>query len=85
MRKAGIRCPEVILLKKHILVLSFIGDHQKAAPKLKDAELSSDDLLLAYEQCTEVSHMSNFINLWLPSFPPQKKNEILVFFERSNS
>ena len=61
MRKAGIRCPEVILLKKHILVLSFIGDHQKAAPKLKDAELSSDDLLLAYEQCTEVSHMSNFI------------------------
>ncbi|XP_033640618.1 serine/threonine-protein kinase RIO3-like [Asterias rubens] len=54
MRKAGIRCPEVILLKKHILVLSFIGDHQKAAPKLKDAELSSDDLLLAYEQCTEM-------------------------------
>ena len=54
MRNAGVRCPEVILLKKHILVLSFIGEHQKAAPKLKNAQLSPDDLQLAYEQCTEV-------------------------------
>ncbi|XP_038052228.1 serine/threonine-protein kinase RIO3-like [Patiria miniata] len=54
MRKAGVRCPEVILLKKHILVLSFIGEHQQAAPKLKDAQLSPDDMLLAYEQCTEM-------------------------------
>ncbi|PIK53678.1 putative serine/threonine-protein kinase RIO3 [Apostichopus japonicus] len=35
MREAGIRTPDVILLKKHILVMTFIGENQKAAPKLK--------------------------------------------------
>ncbi|XP_022104552.1 serine/threonine-protein kinase RIO3-like [Acanthaster planci] len=54
MRKAGIRCPEVILLKKHLLVMSFIGEHQRAAPKLKDAQLSPEDMQLAYDQCTEM-------------------------------
>ena len=54
MRESGVRCPEVILLKKHILVMSFIGDHQKAAPKLKDVKLSTADLLIAYEQVLEV-------------------------------
>lgn len=54
MRESGVRCPEVILLKKHILVMSFIGDHQKAAPKLKDVKLSTADLLIAYEQVLEM-------------------------------
>ena len=54
MRKAGIPCPTVALLKKHILVMSFIGKDQKPAPKLKDAVLSSRQLQQAYEQCVEV-------------------------------
>ena len=54
MRKAGIPCPTVALLKKHILVMSFIGKDQKPAPKLKDAGLSSRQLQKAYEQCVEV-------------------------------
>ena len=54
MRKAGIPCPTVALLKKHILVMSFIGKDQKPAPKLKDVVLSSRQLQQAYEQCVEV-------------------------------
>ena len=54
MQKAGIPCPTVALLKKHILVMSFIGKDQKPAPKLKDAVLSSRQLQQAYQQCVQV-------------------------------
>ena len=54
MKKAGIACPTVALLKKHILVMSFIGKDQQPAPKLKDAVLSPRQLQLAYEQCVQV-------------------------------
>ena len=54
MKKAGIACPTVALLKKHILVMSFIGKDQQPAPKLKDAVLSARQLQLAYEQCVQV-------------------------------
>lgn len=54
MKKAGIPCPSVALLKKHILVMSFVGKDQKPAPKLKDAVLSSRQLQQAYEQCVEI-------------------------------
>ncbi|KAM9712981.1 serine/threonine-protein kinase RIO3 [Menidia menidia] len=54
MKKAGIPCPEVVILKKHILVLSFIGRDHVPAPKLKDAALSAEELRSAYLQ---VLHM----------------------------
>merc|ERR1712200_367014 len=33
----GIRVPEVVVWKNHVLVMSFIGSEGKPAPKLKDA------------------------------------------------
>ncbi|KAG8133526.1 putative Serine-threonine-protein [Naja naja] len=54
MQKAGIRCPEVVSLKKHVLVMSFIGQDQVPAPKLKEVKLSSEDMKNAYYQ---VLHM----------------------------
>ena len=42
------------MLQKNILVMEFIGDHQKAAPKLKEADLSSEQITLAYEQVVQV-------------------------------
>ncbi|KAM9331634.1 serine/threonine-protein kinase RIO3 [Pholidichthys leucotaenia] len=54
MKKADIPCPEVVLLKKHILVMSFIGKDHVPAPKLKDAMLGSEDMKNAYYQ---VLHM----------------------------
>ncbi|XP_033964787.1 serine/threonine-protein kinase RIO3 [Pseudochaenichthys georgianus] len=54
MRKAQIPCPEVVLLKKHILVMSFIGKDHIPAPKLKDAKLGSEEMKSAFYQ---VLHM----------------------------
>lgn len=54
MKKAEIPCPEVVLLKKHILVMSFIGKDHVPAPKLKDAMLGSEDLKKAYFQVLHV-------------------------------
>lgn len=54
MKKAQISCPEVVLLKKHILVMSFIGKDHVPAPKLKDALLSSEDMKNAFYQVLHV-------------------------------
>ncbi|XP_071552159.1 serine/threonine-protein kinase RIO3 [Panulirus ornatus] len=53
LQRAGIPSPEPILIKKHILLMSFIGSNHQAAPKLKEACLSFSDLCLAYEQVVE--------------------------------
>lgn len=50
--KAGLRCPQGFLLKRHILVMQFVGHNGQAAPKLADARLSNpQSLLSAYQQC----------------------------------
>ena len=54
MKKAEIPCPEVVLLKKHILVMSFIGKDHVPAPKLKDVILGSEDMKNAYYQVLHV-------------------------------
>ena len=46
--------PKCVVLKKNVLVMSFIGENQVPAPKLKDARLSFADTQIAYEQCIEV-------------------------------
>ena len=59
MTKHGIPCPRVIQLRKHVLLMSFIGRDRVAAPKLKDAKLSTADLQIAYDQILQVC-MLNF-------------------------
>lgn len=54
MRKASIPCPDAVLLRKHILVMSFIGQDHVPAPKLKDVVLSSDDMKNAFCQVLNV-------------------------------
>ena len=67
MLKFGIRVPEAVLLKKHVLLMGFIGREGRPAPKLKDAQLSSGELEMAYadviqtmktlyDECHLVSH-----------------------------
>ncbi|KAK5659523.1 hypothetical protein OQA88_725 [Cercophora sp. LCS_1] len=42
---AGIRCPEPLKLKLHVLVMEFLGDKRGwAYPRLRDARLSGDDV-----------------------------------------
>uniref|UniRef100_A0A1A9UR86 Serine/threonine-protein kinase RIO3 n=1 Tax=Glossina austeni TaxID=7395 RepID=A0A1A9UR86_GLOAU len=56
IKKVGINCPEVVILKKHVLVMSFIGDQNRAAPKLKDALLSYSEWCVAYDEVVDAMH-----------------------------
>ncbi|XP_022645635.1 serine/threonine-protein kinase RIO3-like isoform X2 [Varroa jacobsoni] len=51
IHRAGINCPQAIILKKHVLVMTFIGSEGKPAPKLRDAHLNRDQLREAWYQC----------------------------------
>lgn len=48
--KADIPSPEPLLLKSHVLVMSFLGDGGWPAPRLKDAEFSSNRACEMYMQ-----------------------------------
>lgn len=60
MKEAGIPCPNVVSLKKHVLVMSFIGDKMAPAPKLKDIDLPFADMTIMYEQTADVSFLLFF-------------------------
>ncbi|CAL4088804.1 unnamed protein product, partial [Meganyctiphanes norvegica] len=53
LQRASIPSPTPILIKKHILLMSFIGKDHRSAPKLKEAALGMADLCIAYEQIVE--------------------------------
>ncbi|XP_050503150.1 serine/threonine-protein kinase RIO3-like [Diabrotica virgifera virgifera] len=50
MQEAGIPCPKVVTLRKHVLVMEFIGKNQIPAPTLKDVRRLDIDWKNAYEQ-----------------------------------
>lgn len=75
MDQAGIPCPEPILLKNHVLVMSFLGKDGAAAPRLKDADLTQEQydesyveicksMRLLYHKCRlvhgDLRHVSSF-------------------------
>lgn len=55
LKKANIPCPCAITFKKHVLVMSYIGNgHENPAPKLKDVKLSKADMICTYEEVVEI-------------------------------
>merc|ERR1719369_2355812 len=56
MAKGGLRVPEAVVLKKHVLIMSFIGAEGKPAPKLKEAadRMTLKDMQSAYHQVVEM-------------------------------
>lgn len=54
MKEADIPCPTVVTLKKHVLVMSFIGEKMMPAPKLKDVDLPFADMTIIYEQTVDI-------------------------------
>jgi RIO kinase 1 len=55
LRVAGIPSPEPLLLKMHIMLMTFIGDeHGVAAPRLKDAKIDGDKAFELYGDCIKL-------------------------------
>lgn len=50
LERAKIPSPKAIILKNHVLIMSFIGENYKPAPKLKNAVLNDAEWIIAYEQ-----------------------------------
>jgi len=50
----GILCPEPILLRKHILVMKFIGHNGYPSPQLEKANLSLEALINMYWKCAGI-------------------------------
>ncbi|GAB1600314.1 serine/threonine-protein kinase RIO3-like [Argonauta hians] len=72
MRRFGIPCPTLITLKNHVLVMSFIGYDHQAAPKLRDANLSSEELRSAFQQTFKILrdmyHQCNLVHADLSEY-----------------
>lgn len=54
LMRAGIPCPEPILLRSHVLIMSFLGKDGWAAPRLKDAPLTDSKLRELYHQAVKL-------------------------------
>lgn len=55
LKKAKIPCPDVIVMRKHILVMSYIGKgHDNPAPKLKNAILTDAEAICAYDEVVDI-------------------------------
>jgi len=50
LRECGMRVPEVKLLRSHVLVMSFVGEDGRAAPRLKDTQLSNSKYCTLFSQ-----------------------------------
>ena len=52
------------MLRKHVLIMSFIGQDQRPAPKLKEATLTLEEMTTAYHQTMEVSGTHMYMYMW---------------------
>eukprot|EP00288_Rhodomonas_lens_P004878 CAMPEP_0177733718 /NCGR_PEP_ID=MMETSP0484_2-20121128/23838_1 /TAXON_ID=354590 /ORGANISM="Rhodomonas lens, Strain RHODO" /LENGTH=181 /DNA_ID=CAMNT_0019247125 /DNA_START=21 /DNA_END=562 /DNA_ORIENTATION=- len=53
---AKLPCPRPLLLRTHILVMEFLGERGRAAPKLKDADLDARGWARSYEESFVILH-----------------------------
>ncbi|XP_041982060.1 serine/threonine-protein kinase RIO3 [Aricia agestis] len=56
IKKVGINCPEMICLKKHVLLMSFIGKDNKPAPKLRDVIMKPEKWQSVYKEVIDIMH-----------------------------
>lgn len=56
MVRAGVKCPIPIRLRKHIMIMTFIGSNGIAARKLKDIEWNDQETI--YETFLQVKAVS---------------------------
>lgn len=89
MQKIGLNCPEVLYLKKHILVLSFIGKDNRAALKLKEISLSDSQWIAVYDEIVKAMDKlykeANLIHADLSEYNILWHNERCWFIDVSQS
>lgn len=56
LRKANINCPEPILLRKNVLIMSFLGSGSSPSPRLKDVHLSEKQMKESYSQVIDIMY-----------------------------
>lgn len=78
LQRVGIPCPTPVLLKKHILFLSFIGKDTVPAQRLRDTILTPEELANAYKQCLSVSVLSLLHNQSIIFFCFSYSNESIM-------
>lgn len=54
LRKTGIDCPDAVSLKKHVLVMTFLGNDARPSPQLREANLNDIQLRQSYEQVVDI-------------------------------
>jgi len=54
MHQNNIPCPKVILVKKHVILMSFIGKNSIPAPQLRQAKLTTKNQQIAYQQTIDL-------------------------------
>lgn len=55
LQAAGIPCPEPVLLKLQVLLMTFIGDKKGwPAPRLKDADFGEEEVPELYRECIKL-------------------------------
>jgi hypothetical protein len=78
LRQAGIRCPEPVLLRSHVLVMDFIGKDGWAAPKLKEASITETQARELYLSCVIITRNMYVTPAESPPFPLFKRRALMI-------
>lgn len=89
MHKNNLPVPEPILLKSHVLVMTFMGKDGYPAPKLKDVEISSSKARELYRECViliwRLYNIVKLVHADLSEFNMLYHNDSLVIIDVSQS
>lgn len=89
MHKNNLPVPEPILLKSHVLVMTFMGKDGYPAPKLKDVEISSSKARELYRDCViliwRLYNIVKLVHADLSEFNMLYHNESLIIIDVSQS
>lgn len=89
MFKNGLPVPEPILLKSHVLLMTFMGTDGYPAPKLKDIEISTSKARELYRECVilvwRLYNIVKLVHADLSEFNMLYHNDSIVIIDVSQS
>jgi RIO kinase 1 len=89
MHKNGLPVPEPILLKSHVLVMTFMGSDGLPAPKLKDVDMSTSKARELYRECVilvwKLYNVVKLVHADLSEFNLLYNNDSIVIIDVSQS